>query len=298
MKLVEQINSGRIIISDGAMGTALQNQGMPAGTCPEMMNINMPDVVRGIAVDYINAGARIIETNTFGANRFILSKYGLADRIHEINTAGVRLAKEAAKEASVDETDILVFASLGPSGVFLEPLGDVTELELASAVKEQVTAFRDAGADGVIVETMSDLTEARITVETVKGFGLECIALMCFSPTPKGYFTMMGVTIEQSVEVLINAGADVIGAGCGVGCSDMISIAKEFRAHTNHPLAIHPNAGSPELRDGEVYYPESPQAFADTAKQLVEISVNVIGGCCGTTPAHIAAIGESVSDYV
>ncbi len=290
MKLVEQINSGRIIISDGAMGTALQERGLLTGTCPEMMNIEKPDVVRGIAVDYINAGARIIETNTFGANRFILNKYGLADRIHEINDAGVHLAKEAAKEASVNEVDILVFASLGPSGVFLEPLGDVTTQELASAVKEQVTAFRDAGADGVFVETMSDLTETRITVEAVKEFGLECIALMCFSPTPKGYFTMMGVNIEQSIKVLTDAGADVIGAGCGVGCSDMINIAKEFRAHTDHPLAIHPNAGNPELRDGQVYYPESPKAFADAAKKLIEIGANVIGGCCGTTPAHIAAI--------
>jgi len=290
MKLVEQINSGRIIISDGAMGTALQERGMPTGTCPEMMNIKMPDIVRGISIDYINAGARIIETNTFGANRFILNKYGLADRIHEINTIGVRLAKEAAKEAPVNETDILVFASLGPSGVFLEPLGDVTAPQLASAVKEQVTAFRDAGADGVIVETMSDLTETRITVETVKEFGLECIALMCFSPTQRGYFTMMGANIEKSIEILTHAGADVIGAGCGVGCSDMINIAKEFRSYTNHPLAIHPNAGNPELRNGKVFYPESPEAFADAAKQLVEIGVNVIGGCCGTTPAHITAI--------
>jgi len=295
MSLIDEIRERGVIISDGAMGTMLQRHGMPTGICPEMMNIEMPDVVKGITADYIRAGAVLVETNTFGANRFILKKYGLDGRLLEINRAGVRLAKEAAEETSENGTDILVFASLGPAGVFLEPLGDVSKRELATAVGNQVEALKDAGAAGICVETMSDLTEARITIEMVKNSGLECMALMCFAPSPRGYYTMMGVNIEQSIPVLIDAGADVIGAGCGVGSSDMINIAKEFRSLTEHPLAMHPNAGNPEYRDGKISYPESPESFADAAKEITDIGVNIVGGCCGTTPEHIAAVCSILS---
>lgn len=267
---------------------------MPAGTCPEMMNIDMPDVVRGITAEYVGAGARLVETNTFGANGFILEKYKLRDRLHEINMAGVRLAKEAVEEAGSAGSGVMVFASLGPSGVFLEPLGNISRRELARTVAEQVRAFKEAGADGVCIETMSDITEAEISVKAVRKEGLECIALMCFEPSPNGYHTMMGVNIERAVKSLVKAGADAIGAGCGVGSLEMVEIAMEMRSFTSHPLVIHPNAGKPEYRDGRTVYLETPEIFAQRAEELASLGVNVIGGCCGTTPGHIAAIVKAL----
>ncbi len=294
MRLVDKIKRGRIVISDGAMGTMLQSRGMPPGVCPEMMNIEMPDMVKSITRDYIRAGARIVETNTFGANGFILEKYGLRDRLAEINGAGVKLAREAVDEAADESADVMVFASLGPAGVFLEPLGNVTKGNLRSAVREQVDALKEAGADGVCVETMTDIDEASITVGAVKDAGMECIGLMCFEASPRGYHTMMGANIEHAVKALIDAGADAVGAGCGVGTSEMVEIAREMRALTDHPLVIHPNAGKPEYRDGCTLYLETPAMFANAALELVSAGVDVVGGCCGTTPEHISAVSEEL----
>jgi len=291
MGLISEIVSKGIVVSDGAMGTMLQARGMPLGTCPEMMNIDMPGVVKGITVEYLRAGARLVETNTFGGNRFILGKYGLTDRLVEINAAGVKLAREAVEECrDVPEAEVFVFASLGPSGEFLEPLGNLKRHTLSDAVTEQVRAFKDAGADGVCVETLSDITEAEICIRAVKNAGLECIALMCFEPSPRGFYTMMGVNISQAVKPLIDAGSDAIGAGCGVGSAKMLEIAREIRSITGHPLAIHPNAGRPEYKRGKTIYPETPEDMARNAVELARIGVNIIGGCCGTTPAHIAAM--------
>jgi 5-methyltetrahydrofolate--homocysteine methyltransferase len=294
MSLVTEIANEKLIISDGAMGTELQARGLPVGKCPELWNLENPEVVKQITADYIAARARLVETNTFGANRFILARHHLEDKLREINAAGVTLARQAINESGVGGK-IYLFASLGPTGNFLEPLGDMTTGQLADAVTEQVAVFRDAGVDGVCVETMTDITEAEITVRAVKDAGLACIALMCFDKTPRGYFTMMGVDIPTSVRVLIDAGADIIGSGCGGGCNEHLEIAREIRALTSHPLAIHPNAGKPEMVDGNVVYPESPEVFGNTARELVQIGANIIGGCCGSTPAHIRAICMGVS---
>ncbi len=289
MSIISEISSGRIIVSDGAMGTELQRRGLPLGKSPELWNLENPDVVKQITAEYIAAGARLVETSTFGANRYILQRHRLEDRLREMNIAGMALARRAIDESGVDEK-IYLFASLGPTGKFLEPLGDMTSGQLADAVREQVSAFVDSGADGVCIETMTDIAETEITLGAVKEAGLECIALMCFDKTPRGFFTMMGVDIPTCVKVLIDAGADVIGSGCGGGCAEHIEIARLMRSLTSHPMAIHPNAGKPEVVNGEIIYPESPAVFGDAARELARIGANIIGGCCGSTPEHISAV--------
>jgi methionine synthase I (cobalamin-dependent) len=205
------------------------------------------------------------------------------------------LAKEVISEARGDgDTEMWVFASLGPAGVFLEPLGNVSRRELLEAIEAQVRAFKDAGTDGVCVETLSDIIEAELAIQAVKEEGLECIALMCFEPSPRGFHTMMGVNVPRAVDALIKAGADAIGAGCGVGSTEMVEIAKEMRSITGHPLVTHPNAGRPEYRGGRAIYPETPGMMAEKAVELAAIGVNVIGGCCGSTPEHIVAIVDAL----
>ena len=285
--ILERLSRGDVLISDGATGTYLQDRGLEAGGCPEEFNASHPEVVRGMSAAYFEAGSDMVLTNSFGGNRFMLKKYGYGDRLREFN----RLAAEHARSAAPPSG--YVVGSVGPSGEFLEPLGEVTETEMYEAFVEQVTALEEGGADAVVVETMTAIEEVTLAVRAAKeNTDLTVMATMVFDKGPRGFFTMMGVTPARAAVELSAAGADVVGSNCGNGIERMLEVAVEMRQATDAYMLVHSNAGLPELRNGEVVYPEEPEWMAERFQALVEAGVNIVGGCCGTNPNHIRALAS------
>jgi 5-methyltetrahydrofolate--homocysteine methyltransferase len=288
MTILDELKQNKVLLSDGAWGTFLQAKGMSPRECPELWNITHRSDVSDIAESYILAGSDIIETNSFGGNIFKLSQYGLGDRVSEINQAAAAISLEAAG------SNKLVAGSIGPTGK-MTLMGDVTEGELYEAFRVQSTALEKGGADIIIIETMSALDETSLAVKAARE-NTKCtvIATMTFSKTPKGeYRTMMGVSPEEMVSSLKKAGAHIVGSNCGNGIEDMIGIVKAIRAVDNKiPVMIQANAGIPELIDGETVFRETPEMMASFVPELIKAGVNIIGGCCGTTPEHIRAIGK------
>ncbi len=292
--IVEAIKSGRVLISDGAWGTFLQNKGLVAGECPELWAVERPADVKEIAESYFAAGADMVESDTFGGTSFKLEHFGLTERVGEINEAAARLSAEAAAAAGGDKW---VIASVGPTGKMLV-MGDVTAEELSASFTEQVVALAAGGADAVCIETMSDIEEAALAVKAAKqNTNCEVIATFTFEQTVNGdYRTMMGVSPEQAAEAMIAAGADVIGTNCGNGIERMIEIVKSMRSVApDTPILVHANAGLPVNVDGVDTFPESPEDMANQVTGLVAAGANIIGGCCGTTPAHIQAMKQAVN---
>ena len=289
-KIIDQLKYGKILVSDGAWGTFLQTKGLQPGECPESWNISHPEEVLDIAMKYIKAGADLIETNSFGGSRFKLEKYGLGDKVHELNSAAAKISRKAAGR------DKFVMGSIGPTGKILM-MGDVSEDDLYSAFMEQSIALETGGADAIIIETMTDIDEATIAVRAAKeNTKCEVFCTMTFDKTVTSeYRTMMGISPVDMVEKVISAGADLIGANCGNGTRDMVGIVQEIRKNNSViPVLIHANAGMPIYKDGITVFPESPQEMAAYAKDLVKAGANIIGGCCGSTPAHIAEIVKSI----
>ena len=288
MKILDELNEKKILLSDGAWGTILQSKGLNPGECPELWNITHRNDVLSIAESYINAGSDIIETNSFGGSIFKLSQYGLGDRVYEINKAASALSREAAGENKH------VAGSVGPSGKMLI-MGDVTEEELYNAFSEQAKALEEGGADIIIVETMSAIDEASLAVRAAReNTSCTVIITMTFSEANNGeYRTMMGVSPEEMVVSMKEAGAHIIGSNCGNGIRDMSGIVKAIRAVDNKiPVMIQANAGIPELIDGVTVFRESPEMMASFVPELISAGVGIIGGCCGTTPGHIREIGR------
>ena len=279
--------SAGTFILDGGWGTQLQLRGLAMGEHPDLWNLSQPDKVLEVATAYVRSGSDIILTNTFGSNRFLLAKHGGADKIVELNRAGVRLSKEAARLAGTSRCR--VFASMGPSGVMLMS-GTVTPEELFAAFLEQAEAIAAELPDGIVVETMSDSVEAVLAVKAAKQTGLPVAACMVFDTGKNKDRTMMGTTPEQAVEQLSAAGADIVGANCGQGIDGFIPICKRMRAVTALPIWIKANAGLPEIVDGKTVYHQTPEKFAESAKELLTAGANFIGGCCGTTPEFISAL--------
>ena len=277
------------IVTDGAWGTQLQQRGLPVGACPDAWNLTEPDKVEAVARAYVEAGSQVVLTNTFGANRFILVRHGLADRAAEINRAGVDISRRGAAGRAA------VLASIGPSGVMLM-MGQVSEDTLKAAFAEQAQAIADAGADGIVIETMSDLAEAALATAAARETGLPVVACMTFDSGANHDRTMMGAMPEQAAEQLCAAGADVIGSNCGQGIAGMIEICRRLRAAADRPIWIKANAGLPENIDGQIVYRQTPDEFADYVPQLVEAGASFIGGCCGTTPEFIRAVAEKLHD--
>ena len=289
-KLLEQIRKGRILVSDGAWGTFLHKKGLKPGECPELWNVERSGDIFDIARSYVVAGADMIETNSFGGNCFKLANYGLEDRVYELNKSAAEISKRAAG------SEIFVLGSVGPTGKMLIT-EEVTTAELYEAFKEQSIALEAGGADAIVIETMTDLEEARIAVKAAsENTSCEVICTMTFDKDPgTGFHTMMGVSPEEMTRTLVEAGASIIGANCGNGIADMIDIVKDIREfNTDIPVLIHANAGMPVYSNGETTFPESPELMAGRVKEIIEAGTNIIGGCCGTTPEHIAEIRRVV----
>ncbi|MEE8434287.1 MAG: homocysteine S-methyltransferase family protein [bacterium] len=283
--ILERLAQGEVLISDGASGTYLQQHGLEPGGCPEALNEAQPEIVKGMAAAFFEAGSDLVSTNSFGGSKFVLKNYGLAGRVRELNRLA---AKHARGEAPAG---CFVVGSLGPSGEFLEPLGSVSEDEMVEAFHEQIEALVEGGVDAVLIETMTALEEATLAVRTAREFsGLPVFCSMTFDKGPRGYFTMMGVTPTQAVAGLRDAGADVVGTNCGSGIVDVIAVFREMREADDGHLLVQSNAGIPIFQGGELVYPDSPEIMAEHYQTLLKEGVAIVGGCCGTGPGHIRSL--------
>jgi len=291
--LMERLKSGEVLTADGAMGSLLIERGLPTGDCPERWNLDHPEVLEEIARLYAEAGAQIVQTNTFGGSPLKLSHYGLDICTEQINVTAVRAVRKAVS------ADVLVSASCGPTGRMLKPYGDVEPEEISAAFERQLKAILAEGVDMICIETMMDLGEATLAVQAARSVSttIPIAATMTFDLTKHGFFTVMGVTIEQAAIALAEAGADIVGSNCGNGIDNMVAIAEEFHKHSNQPILIQSNAGLPEMVDNQIVYRETPEFMAARVPRLLESGVGIIGGCCGTTPAHITALRTAIKQH-
>jgi 5-methyltetrahydrofolate--homocysteine methyltransferase len=297
--LRERINKGLFLL-DGAMGTQLIASGIELGCCCDYLNIEQPQTILEIHRAYLKSGSDAVLTNTFGANKIALGKHELSDKVREINIAGVQIARKAAGE------DKYVLGDIGPSGDFLEPLGNLTLEELKEAFTEQAEALLEGGIDGFIIETQTSIDEVAIAVEAVKSASadLPVFASFAFDKVGGDFKTMMGVDVKSAVAKMVSLGVDAVGFNCGtISLEEYVELAKKFvsvvqaRATSPErrvPILAEPNAGHPELVDGRAVYKVAPTDFAATAEKIRSAGVNIIGGCCGTGPEHIKALASQI----
>jgi 5-methyltetrahydrofolate--homocysteine methyltransferase len=279
-----QWERGSVLVADGAWGTELFKRGLMQGSPPDEWNLTHPEIVREVTREYLESGADIVLTNTFGANRFRLEPHGLSDRVQEINTRAAAIAREVAADRA------LVAGDIGPSARFLT-MGEVTPEELYDVFAEQARALAAAGVDWIVVESMTDVEEMAVAVRaSVETARVPVVASMTYNRTPKGYRTMMGNTPDTCVKRAEEAGASLIGANCGSGIEDYVPLAPLLRAMTSLPLWVKANAGIPQIVAGKVVYPLTAEEYAAYVPALVSSGVDVIGGCCGTDPGFVRAI--------
>ncbi len=279
------------LLADGAMGTELYRRGVPYDRCFEELNLTRPELVQAIHLDYIRAGAELIETNTFGGNAFRLAAHGLEDKVRLINRQGVRIAREAREIMGLP---IFVAGAVGPVGKPLEPYGLITAKEARSAFREQIEGLLEGGVDLIILETFSDLNEIREALLAAKEVcDLPVIAQMTFAQDLR---TPYGDAPKEVLQALMELGADVVGANCSVGSQKVLQVMEEMLAHNTDGvfLSAMPNAGFPTIVGGRVFYHSGPEYMAEYARLMVEKGVTIVGGCCGTTPDHIAAMAREL----
>lgn len=289
--LRERIKQGLLLL-DGAMGTELIGRGIEAGKCNDYLNIASPDIIFDIHRAYVEAGSDAVLTNTFGANRSALARRGFGDKIKEINKAGAEIARKAAGGEKY------VLGDIGPSGDFLQPLGSLNPDELKDAFAQQAKVLLDGGVDGFIIETMTALDELTIAIEGAKSVAgdLPVFVSMAFDKAGGDFRTMMGVDVESAVSKIVSLGVDTVGFNCGtVSLDEYVQLAGKYVSAVKALgkdvlIYAEPNAGKPELVEGKAVYNVSPGDFAEAAEKIHLAGVNIIGGCCGTTPAHIKAI--------
>jgi 5-methyltetrahydrofolate--homocysteine methyltransferase len=290
MTLAERITSRKILILDGATGSELISRGLVAGECPELWNISHPEIIKDISASYFAAGSDAVLTNTFGGSELKLKAFNLDRKAYELNFEGARNAISVKPEGK------FVIGSIGPSGLMLEPFGDITYQEMTDSFAEQVKAMVSAGVDGFMLETFTDLEEIQCAIHAVKeNSDLPFFASMTFNNTPDGHRTMMGVSVKNFVEEMQTANALLVGSNCGNGILKMVDLAKEFRSVSGTVnLLFKANAGEPHLHDGAICYSESPDVFASNLTELLKTSPSAVGGCCGTNPEHIRRIKQMI----
>jgi 5-methyltetrahydrofolate--homocysteine methyltransferase len=288
--ILKSLENGKVLISDGAWGTFLHKLGLEVGECPEIWNLTHRDEVFSIAKSYIDAGADMILTNSFGAHPVRLEHYGLQDKAFELNESAAAISREAAGE------DHFVLGSIGPSGAILV-MEEVSEQTVYDGFRIQVEGLAKGGADAVCVETMSAIDEACLAVRAAKEFtDLEVVCTFTYNKTVHGYYrTMMGVSPGEMVNAVKEAGADIIGANCGIGFEEMVEIVEAIRlVDKTTPVLIHANAGIPVIRAGKTVFPETVEMMRSKVKDLINAGANIIGGCCGTTPEYIRAFVNEI----
>lgn len=289
-RLLDKIKRDNVLVSDGAWGTFLHKKGLKSGECPELWNVTHREEVYSIAQSYIDVGANIILTNSFGGSPKKLHHYGLEERTYELNKAAAQISREAAG------IENFVLGSIGPTGVLLM-MGEVSEEELKKGFMIQADALISGGVDAICIETMSALDEAITAIRAVKKLSdIDIVCTFTFEKMNNGEFkTVMGLSVEEMVRSLISEGVAVLGTNCGNGFANMIDIVKRIRnVDNNIPVLVHANAGMPVLKDNNTIFPETPTMMAEKVNDLVTAGANIIGGCCGTTPEHISAIYHEV----
>ncbi|MHA1126073.1 MAG: homocysteine S-methyltransferase family protein [Candidatus Heimdallarchaeota archaeon] len=279
----------RIVVLDGAMGSTLIAAGLKGGIPPESWNVEKPETIKKIHSDYFAAGSDVVLTNTFGGTRIKLEALKHGDKVEEYNIAAVENAREVCPENG------FVAGDIGPTGKFLPPVGKVTIDDFYENFLEQAKILSKNKVDLFCIETMSDIKEAVSAVKAVrKASNLPIIASITFQKTKRGYFTIMGNTVEDSMTALVSAGADVVGANCTIGSDDMIDLVPLLKSATETPICVKPNAGKPELISGETIYSTTSEQFTQDILQMIEKEANVVGGCCGTDPKFIKTLTTAI----
>jgi 5-methyltetrahydrofolate--homocysteine methyltransferase len=289
----ERLQRGDVIVGDGALGTMLMKRGLKHGDAPETTNLNNPEILQEMAALYFDAGAEIISTNTFGASPLRLQQFSLEKQVEAINRNAVAAVRKAVGDKAY------ISASIGPSSRMFKPAGNAEREEVFESFRQQLSILLSEGVDLVCIETMMNAAEAELAIKAAKSVSasIPVMATMTFNKVPKGFFTIMGTSIKVAAQQLEQAGADIIGSNCGNGMVEMVQIAREFRDNSKLPIAIQGNAGLPTSEGGELIYAEKPEFMASKAAELLAIGVQIIGGCCGTTPEHIRAIRKVVDEF-
>jgi len=280
----------RVLLADGAMGTLLHARGVPQAACLELQAVENADIVRRIHEEYIAAGADIIETNTFGANRYRLAKHRLEGRVHEINFRAARLARDARE---IGGQPVFVAGAVGPTGRMLKTAGDLRVEDVRAAFREQVDALLEGGVDLIVLETFPDLLELAEAIGAIKeASDLPIVAQMTFQRDRR---TMGGEPPDEVANVAASLGADVAGVNCSLGPQSALEIVEQMASSTAIRVSAMPNAGLPRFMDGRLVYPSTPEYFAEYTRKLVEAGANIVGGCCGTTPEHTSRMREALA---
>ncbi len=284
----------RPLVCDGAMGTQLLAHGIKSGECATLWNVDRPADVRAVHDAYCAAGCDLLTTNTFGGSSIALDRHGLAERAAELNEAAAKIAREAAGRRA------WVLGDVGPFGDFLEPFGETTADALRESFRIQIQGLVTGGADAVLVETMSDPAEAVAGVEAAREVdaNVPVVVTYAFQKAAPGVFkTMMGTSVEEAVSRAVGAGAGIVGANCGTSLDleDYVELGKQLVASAGGtPVVVQPNAGAPRMVGEETVYDATPAQMAAAARDLLQAGVRIVGGCCGTTPAHVAAVAAAV----
>ena len=287
MGLKERLGQNEVIVFDGGTGTYLYAKGIYVNTCFDELNLTNPDIVAEVHREYVAAGADVIETNTFGANRFKLAPHGLEQKVHDINLRGARIAKEVAGEHA------LVAGSVGPLGVQIEPLGKLSFDEAAEAFREQIKGLLDGGVDLIILETFSLVAELQQAIRALRGLNAAIPLIAQVTINDDGHL-LSGATLESFVRAVAPSGVDAIGLNCSVGPKAMLDALETLKTLTGLPISVQPNAGLPQSIGGRNIYMTSPEYMAEYAKRFIQTGATIVGGCCGTNPEHIKAIRRAV----
>lgn len=289
MNIIEKAKTEGLII-DGAMGTMLIQAGIEGGKASEFWNLEKPVIIQDVHKSYFEAGSDIAVTNTFGGSPIKLKKVGLGDRIEDVNRIGAQLAREVAGEGQY------VAGDMGSMGEMLHPSGPITFEAAIDCFAEQADCLSKAGVDLFIIETIFDLQESLAAIKGIQSVSSKPVfATLTFEKTLKGFITLMGNRVEESMKSLIDAGAVAVGANCSMGSDIMLDLAREIRQIIDEPVIIQPNAGIPEMKGSEVIYPENKDFFSDNIRKIKESGIEIVGGCCGTTPDYIRMVVAKIN---